>query len=180
MRLIDHRDRAVLLLGFAGGFRPSEPAGLAVEDLEGHPEGLLVYVRHSKTDQEQAGRRIEIVYGEDQATCPIVAVRRWQVEAGIAAGPLLRAVNRHGQAGPALSDRAVALIVKKHMRALGYPVEDFAGHSLRRGLATTAARNGATERTIMRTTGHTSITTVRGYIEDAELFTNPASKYLGL
>ena len=66
------------------------------------------------------------------------------------------------------------------MRVLGYPVEDFAGHSLRRGLATTAARNGATERTIMRTTGHTSTTTVRGYIEDAELFTNPASKYLGL
>ena len=99
-------------------------------------------------------------------------MRRWQVEAGITAGPLLRAVNRHGQAGPALSDRAVALIVKKHMRALGYPIEDFAGHSLRRGLAT--------ERTIMRTTGHTSTTTVRGYIEDAELFTNPASKYLGL
>ena len=68
VRLIDHRDRAVLLLGFAGGFRRSELADLAVEDLEDHPEGLLVHVRRSKTDQEQAGRRIEIVYGEDQPT----------------------------------------------------------------------------------------------------------------
>jgi len=57
---------------------------------------------------------------------------------------------------------------------------DFAGHSLRRGHATTAARNGASERTIMRTTGHTSTQTVRGYIEDGELFSDPASKYLGL
>ncbi len=63
---------------------------------------------------------------------------------------------------------------------LGHTTGDFAGHSLRRGHATTAARNGASERTIMRTTGHTSTQTVRGYIEDGELFSDPASKYLGL
>lgn len=66
------------------------------------------------------------------------------------------------------------------MSRLGHPVSDFAGHSLRRGHATTASRNGASERTIMATTGHTSIETLRGYIDDAELFTDPASAYLGL
>ena len=76
--------------------------------------------------------------------------------------------------------RGVALVVKRHMSALGHRSGDFAGHSLRRGLATTAARNGASERTIMRTTGHTSVETVRSYIDDAELFTDPASRYLGL
>ena len=62
VRLIDHRDRAVLLVGFAGGFRRSELAGLTVEDLEDHPEGLLVHVRQSKTDQDRVGRRVEIVW----------------------------------------------------------------------------------------------------------------------
>jgi integrase len=57
---------------------------------------------------------------------------------------------------------------------------DFTGHSLRRGMATTAARNGAAERTIMRTTGHTATETLRGYITDAEILTDPASGYLGL
>lgn len=74
----------------------------------------------------------------------------------------------------------MAIVVKRHMGRLGYSASDFAGHSLRRGMATTAARNGASERTIMRTTGHTSTATVRGYIEDSELFTDPASGYLGL
>jgi integrase len=94
--------------------------------------------------------------------------------------PVLRGVDRHGRLGRPLSAQGVAIVVKRHVGALGYPQGDFAGHSLRRGHATTAARNGATERTIMRTTGHTNTATVRGYIDDAELFTDPASAYLGL
>jgi len=74
----------------------------------------------------------------------------------------------------------VAIVVKRHTSRLGHPVSNFAGHSLRRGHATTESRNGASERTIMATTGHTSIETLRGYIDDAELFTDPASAYLGL
>ena len=79
-----------------------------------------------------------------------------------------------------MSERAVALVVKRHALGLGLVATGYAGHSLRRGMATTAAKGGASERTIMRTTGHTSAATVRGYIEDGELFSDPASKYLGL
>jgi site-specific recombinase XerD len=180
-RLIDHRDRLLLLLGFAGGFRRSELVALDVADITDHPQGLLLRIRRSKTDQEAAGRTIEIAYGTDPATCPVRAWRTWAHHAGITDGPALRAVDRHGN----LSDRpltghAVALIIKRHMARLGYNIDDFAGHSLRRGMATTAARNGAAERTIMRTTGHTATATLRSYIEAAEVFTDPASAYLEL
>ena len=79
-----------------------------------------------------------------------------------------------------MSPQAIAIVVKRHMGALGYASTEFAGHSMRRGTATTAARDGASERTIMATTGHTSVETMRGYIDDAELFADPASGYLGL
>lgn len=177
---IEVRDRAILLMGFAGGFRRSELAGLDVEDLEDHPAGLLVRLRSSKTDQERAGRKVEIVYGADEATCPVRAARRWIDLAG-SAGPWLRPVDRHGNiADTRLSPKAIGLVVKRYMPGLEKDPRDFAGHSLRRGMATTAARNGAPERTIMRTTGHTHIATVRGYVDDGTLFTDPASGYLGL
>jgi integrase len=123
---------------------------------------------------------VEIVYGADKATCPVRAYRAWLDATRLTEGPLLRAVDRHGRIMGSLSDKTVAAVVKRHMAGLGYRSVDFAGHSLRRGMATTAARNGASDRTIMRTTGHTSTETVRGYIEEAALFTDPASKYLGL
>ena len=171
----------ILLLGFAGGMRRSELAGLDVADLEDHPDGLLVHLVRSKTDQEGRGRRIEIVYGTDPNTCPVTAVRTWLASSGITDGPLLRPVDRHGRVLPArLAGQGVASVVKRHMTTLGHRSGDYAGHSLHRGHVTTAARNGASERTIMRTTGHTSIETVRSYIDDAELFTDPAARYLGL
>lgn len=178
---LDVRDRALLLLGFAGGMRRSELVGLDVEDLATVDEGLLVNLRSSKTDQEGRGRRVEIVYGSSVATCPVRAVRAWLAVSAITRGAVFRPVDRHGRIGAnRLSERAVALVVKRHALGLGLVATGYAGHSLRRGMATTAAKGGASERTIMRTTGHTSAATVRGYIEDGELFSDPASKYLGL
>jgi integrase len=176
----ERRDRAILLVGFAGAMRRSELAAITVADVDEVPEGLLIRLGRSKTDQEARGRKIEIVYGTDPVTCPVRAWRAWLTAGGITEGAVLRRVDRHGRILDPLSPQGVAIVVKRHMAALGYPISDFAGHSLRRGHATTAARNGASERTIMRTTGHTSTQTVRGYIDDAELFTDPASSYLGL
>jgi integrase len=125
--------------------------------------------------------RIEVVYGADTLTCPVRAARRWLDLARLTDGPLLRTIDRHGNvSGRRLSGQAVGMVVKRHMGRLGYDSPDLAGHSLRRGMATTAARNGAAERTIMRTTGHTATETLRGYITDAEIFTDPGSGYLGL
>jgi integrase len=178
--LAARRDRAILLLGYAGAMRRSELAAVTVADIDQVPEGLLIRLRRSKTDQEARGRKIEIVYGTHPTTCPVRALRAWLTATGITTGPVLRGIDRHGRLLEPLSAQGVAIVVKRHMGALGHPVAEFAGHSLRRGHATTAARNGATERTIMRTTGHTSTVTVRGYIDDAELFTDPTSAYLGL
>jgi integrase len=174
------RDRAVLLLAFAGGLRRSELVGLDVEDLEDASQGYVVHLRSSKTDQEGAGRRVPVTYGTDPACCPVRAVRAWLAAAGITTGPVFRSVDRHGNISSSrLTGQSVA-IVKRHMGRLGYPESDFAGHSLRRGHATSAAKGGATERTIMATTGHRSTRTVRGYIEDGQLFDDPSSSYLGL
>jgi len=175
------RDRAVLLLAFAGGLRRSELVGLDVEDLEAAPQGYVVHLRSSKTDQEGAGRQVPVTYGADPVCCPVRAVRAWLTAAGSTTGPVFRSVDRHGNISSSrLTGQSVALIVKRHMGRLGYPESDFGGHSLRRGHATSAAKGGANERTIMATTGHRSIRTVRGYIEDGQLFDDPSSSYLGL
>lgn len=180
-RLIDVRDKALMLLLFATAMRRSELVALNVADIEDHSDGLLVHRRRSKTDQEGSGHRIEVAYGEHMDTCPVRAYRSWIDEAGIDDGPVFRGVNRHGSVAPTgLNDRTVARIVKKHAERIGKNPDDFAGHSTRRGFSTEASRNGAPDRTIASTTGHTSTKGLRPYIEDAETFTDPPSRYLGL
>lgn len=181
VELADDRDRALLLLGFAGGFRRSELVALDAEDLEDHPGGLLVHIRRSKTDQEGRGRRVEVVYGHHADTCPVRAVRRWQDAAGITSGPLFRSLTRGGKLRGRLTAQSVALVVKRRIGGLGLGQAQFAGHSLRRGHATTASAGGASNRSIMRTsTGHRSERVLDGYVADAEVFTDPASGYLDL
>ena len=180
-RLLEVRDRALLLLGFAGAFRRSELVSLNVEDLELGRAGIVVHLRRSKTDQEGQGRKIGIPRGAGM-TCPVAALQAWLADAGIKEGPLFRPVNRHGQlqAGR-MSDRAVALVVKRRVQAVGLDPDQFAGHSLRAGLATSAAAAGASERAIANQTGHKSMAVLRRYIRDGELFRdNAAAAALGL
>lgn len=173
------RDRALLLVGFAGGFRRSELVALDVADLDFTREGLVVTLRRSKTDQEGEGRKVGIPYGSTPATCPVRAMQAW-VE-GVEAGPVFRPVNRHGQVGAArLSGEAVALVVKRAAKAAGLDPTTYSGHSLRAGLATSAAAAGASERAIMAQTGHKSAAMVRRYIRDGCLFRENAAASLGL
>lgn len=178
---IGTRDRALLLLGFAGAFRRSELVAIDVEDLQETGEGLVVNIQRSKTDQEGAGRKIGIPYGSHPPTCPVRAVRAWRETAGIAAGALFRSVNRHGTvAATRLSDKAVALVVKRSALAAGLDPASYAGHSLRSGLATAAAAAGVGERAIMAQTGHTSLPMLRHYIRDGSLFRDNAAASVGL
>jgi integrase len=175
------RDRALLLAGFAGGFRRSELAALRVEDLETTPDGLIVRLGRSKTDQEGQGRPVALPYGSDPRTCPVRALRAWLQQAGITAGPLFRAVDRHGLvSGEALHADSVAYLVKRAAGRAGLEAVEYAGHSLRAGLATQAAMNGASELAIMKQTGHRSLTTVRKYIREGSLFRDNAATKLGL
>ncbi len=179
--LLGVRDRALLLLGFSGGFRRSELVALDVEDLEESPEGLIVTIRRSKTDQAGEGRRLGIPQGGDKNTCAIWALEQWRAAANIDAGPLFRVMNRHGRVlEKRLSGEAVGIVIKRYVEKLGYDPSRFGGHSLRAGLATSAAAAGKSERAIMNQTGHRSLTTVRRYIRDGNLFRENAAEGLGL
>ena len=170
------RDRAILLIGFAGGFRRSELAGLNVEDLLFTKEGLVVTLRRSKTDQEGAGRQVAIPHGLG-ATCPVAAVKAWIKIAE--SGPLFRGI-KHDVLGASLHADSIGQIVKRAVEAAGLNPERYAGHSLRAGLCTQAFANGAREIDIMRQTGHKSVTTLRRYVRDAALFRNNVGGMVGL
>lgn len=175
------RDRALLLLGFAGAFRRSELVGLDRHDLQMTEDGLVAIIRRSKTDQEGAGRKVGIPYGSQLPTCPVRAMQGWLDVIGAAEGPLFRAINRHGQLSEArLSDKSVALIVKRAAEEAGLDPALYAGHSLRAGLATAAANAGVSERSIMAQTGHRSVATVRKYIREGSLFRDNAASKVGL
>ena len=177
--LIGLRDRAVLLVGFASALRRSELVSLAVADIEDVPEGLVLMVRRSKTDQEGVGRRVGIPFGAQPETCPVRALRAWLEAAAISEGPLFRAVDRHGRVGTkALSDKAVAEVVKRATTRAGYDAKAFSGHSLRAGFVTAAAAAGKSERAIMNQTGHRSERMVRRYIRDGRLFVGNAAEGL--
>ncbi|MBX9627630.1 MAG: tyrosine-type recombinase/integrase [Gemmataceae bacterium] len=179
--LLGARDRALLLLGFAGAFRRSELVGLEVADLESTDEGLVVAVRRSKTDQAGAGRTVGIPFGGRPETCPVRAVQAWLDRSGTDAGPLFRAVNKHGQVSAArLSDRAVAEVVKRTLLAAGLSPQRYAGHSLRAGLITQAAMEGVPERTIQGQSGHRSLEVLRRFIRDGNLFRENAATKVGL
>jgi integrase len=175
------RDRVLLLIGFAGGFRRSELAGLAIEDIAVEKDGLVITLRRSKTDQEAQGRKVALPYGSHPETCPVRAYQTWLEAAGLEHGAVFREIDRHGRVETkALHKDSVGLVVKRAATRIGLDAADYAGHSLRAGLATQAYLNGANELAIMQQTGHRSLVTVRKYIREGSLFRdNPAAK-LGL
>jgi site-specific recombinase XerD len=167
------RDRALLLLGFAGAFRRSELVALDVADTEENETGLLVTIRGSKTDQERQGVTIAIARGD--VTCPVKALRAWLDAAGIEAGPLFRPIDKAGTvAASRLTCRSVANIVKAYAARAGFDASLFSGHSLRSGFLTSAAGNGASIFKMMDVSRHKSVDTLRGYVRDAELFKDHA------
>lgn len=179
--LIGIRDRALLLIGYSGGFRRSELTSLTIEDTNFTEDGLIITLRRSKTDQLGQGRRIGIPRGSNPDTCPVRLLREWLLVADIQTGALFREVSRHGQVGQAaLHSDSVGLIVKRAAGRAGIMPSLVAAHSLRAGLATQAAMNGATEFAIMKQTGHRSLSMVRRYIRDGELWRKNASSSLGL
>jgi len=179
--LAGKRDRAVLLVGFASAMRGSELVALTVEDMEDRDEGVVLAKRRSKTDQEGKGAHVAVPYGSDPETCPVLALRGWLADAEITSGPIFRSVDRHGNIGTAaLTQRAVAIIVKRTAHRAGLDGDRFSAHSLRAGFVTTAAANGASERAIAAQTGHRSMEVLRRYVRHATVFTDNAATSLGL
>lgn len=175
------RDKAILLIGFAGALRRSDLCNLDLEDISKADEGIVLMIRRGKTDQKREGRKIGIPFGKDKKTCPIQALVDWIDAAQIESGPLFRAVTKYNRPGSArLTDQYVALTVKKYCKLLGKRVPLFSGHSLRAGFATSAAMAGASERSIQKQTGHASVNILRRYIREAEMFRENALHNLNL
>ena len=171
--LAGRRDRALLLLGFAGAFRRSELVALDVTDVEETEAGLRVTIRHGKTDQEGQGVTIAIARGD--VACPVKALREWLKQAGIDAGPLFRPINKAGRVAQArLTDRSVSNIIKVYAERAGFDASTFSGHSLRSGFLTSAAAKGASIFKMMDVSRHKSVETLRGYVRDAEIFKDHA------
>jgi len=157
------RDKALVLIGFAGGFRRSELVDIEYEDIEFVEEGVKIFVKRSKTDQSGEGMTKAIPYFDNINFCPVKALNKWVVEAEIKEGKIFN-----------ISDKSVALIIKKYANYAGLDAQRYAGHSLRSGFATSTAESGAEERNIMAMTGHKSTEMVRRYIKEANLFKNNA------
>lgn len=177
--IVGARDRAVILLGFVAGMRRSEIVGLDVGDVSFEPEGVVVTIRKSKRDQEGKGRQVAAPRGRHEGTCPVRALRAWLDVLGVTDGPLFVRLDP-GAPRDRLDGRAVAHVVQRAARRAGLDPEMFSGHSLRRGFCTEAARAGAAERDIARTTGHTSMQVLRGYVEAGTIFEQCAGKVLDL
>jgi site-specific recombinase XerD len=172
-RLSDIRDRAVLLVGFAGALRRCELVGLNVDDIEEKAEGLRINIRHSKTDQEGRGEVIAIPRGS--IACPVVALMTWIASASITAGAVFRPVTKNGRIlSTRLTDRSVAKIIKTHAARVGLEPGQFSGHSLRAGFLTSAAARGASIFKMADQSRHKSMHVLRSYVRDAEVFRNHA------
>jgi integrase len=173
--LKDARDHALLVIGFAGGFRRSELVAIDIGAVEFVRRGAIITVPRSKTDQLGAGRKVGVPLGRTRH-CPVAALEGWIKRAGLSEGPVFRPVDRHGCIHPnALTGEAVSLVIKERVAAAGMDPLGFSGHSLRSGLATSAAQVGVSSRKIRQQTGHISDAMLARYIRDGELFSDNAA-----
>jgi site-specific recombinase XerD len=157
------RDKALILIGFAGGFRRSELVALDTDDIEFVREGVKIFVKRSKTDQSGEGMTKAIPLFDSSLYCPVLHLQDW----------MAKGKSKNKKIFP-ISDKNVALIIKKYANFAGLDGNKYAGHSLRSGFATSTAESGAEERNIMAMTGHKTTQMVRRYIQEANLFKNNA------
>lgn len=171
----DVRDRALLLVGFAGALRRSELVALDFGDIAFQREGVTIRVRHSKADRSGYGRMAAIPYGRT-LLCPVTALLAWLRCASIETGAIFRAVDRWGTIGEArLSDASVTLIIRQRLERAGFDPASYSGHSLRAGLATSAAKAGVRASKIRAQTGHASDAMLARYIREADMFSDNAA-----
>jgi integrase len=176
------RDRAVLLLGYAGALRPGEIAALRLADISVGRHGLLVTIRRSKTDQEGQGQIVGVAAGANAATDPIRALRAWLDLRPAGPGPLFtRVPATRPISGDGIEQRTISDLVRNRAAAAGLGDLGVSGHSLRAGHATTAAVNGAPIDRIAAQTRHRDLTTLFNHdIRPADALANTTSRGLGL
>ncbi len=177
--LSSYRDSALLQLGFLGAFRRSELIAICMEDIDWQPAGIEIQLKKSKTDQLNQGQYCVILYGNEQL-CAIRALKTWCEKANIKSGTIFRRIRKSNQiCEDAITRESVNHILKNHTKAAGIEnFNDFSSHSMRRGLATTASREGASLLAIIRQGRWKQVSTVVEYIEVAQRFEENAAKQI--
>ena len=169
------RDKAIILIGFGGGFRRTELISIDHDDLEFVPEGLKITIKRSKTDQYGEGMIKGLPYFINEIYCPVLSLKKWLDLSKIKSGPIFRRFAKGSSlTNNRLTDQSVVLLIKNYLNLAGIENSNYSGHSLRSGFATVAAESGADERSIMSMTGHKSTQMVRRYIREANIFKNNA------
>ena len=169
------RNKALILVGFSGGFRRTELVSIDHEDLDFVEEGVKITLRRSKTDQFGEGQIKGLPYFTKEEYCPVNSLKNWIYLSKIKTGPIFRRFAKGSiLTNHRLTDQSVVLIIKECLKLAGIENQNYSGHSLRSGFATVAAESGADERSIMAMTGHKTTQMVRRYIRDANLFNNNA------
>jgi integrase len=183
------RDRALLLVGFAAALRPSEISGLAFDHVARHADGIELFLRWRKNDQDARGSKLWLPQGRTDL-CPVTALEAWLEAAAITEGPLFRRIWRlppprvaKGTRRNPIPDRyrigtkpidtdSIALIVKKWTGLAGLDGAAFAGHSLRRGAISTGVAAGVHIARLKQFSGHASLKSLEEYVELDELRQN--------
>lgn len=166
------RNRAMILVTFAAGWRRGEVTALQFSDLRFVPSGMELWLRSSKTDQVGEGRLVGIQPGDHAATCPILALRCWLAIRGEWDGPLFPAID-HGEVTRRQlhwRGQRLCFVVKRLVEQIGEDPRRYGAHSLRAGMVTESAKNGASEAAIMARTGHRSSRTLQIYIRPNSCF----------
>jgi site-specific recombinase XerD len=157
------RNRAILLVGFAGAFRRSELVSLSVADLAWSEQGVVLTIPRSKTDQRGQGMTKPIPFVSGRL-CAATALRSWLTASGIKSGPVFRSIHRSGAVREgALTPQSVALILKAACLKAGLNPEEYSGHSLRAGHVTEARARGVADADTMAVTGHRRVETLNVY-----------------
>lgn len=173
--LWDLRDHAMVLLGFASGWRRSELVSVRVQDVSFVRRGMRVRLGASKTDQDGSeGREIGIPFGREDITCPVKAMRAWLHVRGRRDGPLFAPISLSRGVGViaerALCPEVVNIRLQRALTLIGKDASVYGAHSLRSGMVTASAENGADLPAIMQRTGHKSIEMVLRYVRPARAF----------
>lgn len=175
------RDAALILVGYAGAFRRSELVAVSVDHLRFEEEGVAIFVPWSKTEHSGEGKLKGIQRGANAATCPVTALRQWLEAAEIKEGPVFRGLTKTGATRrSALSDGAVASILKRVAECARIDPKTVAGHSLRSGFVTEMIKQHAADEEIMAQTFHASREQFRTYYREAKLFERSPTRLLGL
>ena len=169
------RDKAIILVGFGGGFRRTELISIDCEDLEFVAEGVKITIKKSKTDQFGEGMIKGLPYFANETYCPVAHLKKWIKISNIKDGPIFRRFTKGcSLTSNRLTDQSVVLLIKSYLELAGIENKNYSGHSLRSGFATVSAESGADERSIMAMTGHKTTQMVRRYIREANIFKNNA------